>query len=234
TGNIESAGNDDLPAGPYVEIAVTDTGTGIAKDTLAKVFDPFFTTKEPGKGSGLGLSMVYGFVKQSGGQVRVYSEVGVGTTVKLLLPRSAAPASDVPAPAMTSSALPRARDGETVLVVEDDDGVRRHCVSALEGFGYRVLAAPDGAAALRLLEDHPHEPIALLFTDVVLPGGMTGRSLADAARTRRGGLPVLYASGYTRSAIVHDGRLDPDVRLLSKPYTLESLARGVRQAIDGG
>jgi PAS domain S-box-containing protein len=237
TGNVGIApgDGDDVPPGEYIVLSVADTGCGIPQALLAKVFEPFFTTKETGKGSGLGLSMVYGFVKQSGGQVRIHSVESAGTTVRMYLPRSEALPERKPAPAAAPAALPGARAGETVLVVEDNPAVRRHGVNALESFGYRVIEAPDGATALALL-DAPDAPrVDLLFTDVVLPNGMSGRELADAVRARRGvGLPVLFTTGYARDAIVHNGRLDPDVRLLGKPYNLESLAKSVRQAIDRG
>jgi CheY-like chemotaxis protein len=218
-----------------VALAVIDNGSGIPRPLLGKVFEPFFTTKEPGKGSGLGLSMVYGFVQQSGGQVRIQSEPGAGTTVRMFLPRSEAFPDSERARAPSAAALPVARDGETVLIVEDNPAVRRHGVNALESFGYRVIEAGDAAAALAVL-DAPDAPrVDLVFTDVVLPNGMSGRALADAVLARRGAaLPVLFTTGYARDAIVHDGRLDPDVRLLTKPYTLESLAKSVRQAIDRG
>jgi PAS domain S-box-containing protein len=240
TENVELAapqgeGGEPLPAGRYVALSVSDTGCGIPKELVGRVFDPFFTTKETGKGSGLGLSMVYGFARQSGGHVRLYSEVGGGTTVRIFLPRAEGEAERAQRAARAAKPLPRARNGETVLIVEDNEAVRRYGVSALESFGYRVLQAEDGPAALRLL-DAPGAPrVDLLFTDVVLPGGMTGRALADAARQRRGAaLRVLFTTGYTRNAIIHNGRLDPDVRLLNKPYSLEALARSVRQSIDQG
>jgi PAS domain S-box-containing protein len=236
TQNIEIAegGVDDVPPGQYVTLAVIDDGTGIPRPLLGKVFEPFFTTKEPGKGSGLGLSMVYGFVQQSGGQVRIQSEPGAGTTVKMFLPRSDAFPDRERALAPSGTALPLAREGETVLIVEDNPAVRRHGVNALESFGYRVIEAGDAAAALAVLDASDAPRVDLVFTDVVLPG-MSGRALADAVLARRGAaLPVLFTTGYARDAIVHDGRLDPDVRLLSKPYTLESLAKSVRQAIDRG
>ncbi|HEU0200752.1 MAG TPA: PAS domain-containing protein [Burkholderiaceae bacterium] len=233
TQNLDLRDADDLPPGQYVVVAVSDTGSGIPQELLAKVFDPFFTTKETGKGSGLGLSMVYGFAKQSCGQARIYSEVGAGTTVKMFLPRSAAQPDHEPAARSIAEPYPQARAGETILVVEDNDAVRRHGVAALESFGYRVIEAPDAASALQLLDGKDAPRIDLLFTDVVLPGGMTGRALADAVRERRGaGFPVLFTSGYTRDTIVHNGRLDSDVRLLNKPYSLEHLARSVRLALD--
>ncbi len=239
TANVEVAdtGGDEIAPGQYVMLAVGDTGCGIARDDLSKVFEPFFTTKEAGKGTGLGLSMVYGFVKQSGGHVRIQSEQGVGTTVRIYLPRSSPAEASGDTSSLAGGTLareprPRARAGETVLVVEDYDDARQFGSSALEDLGYQVLQAPDGPTALRLLDAPETPPIHLLFTDVVLPGGMSGGDLAAAVRTRRPGVPVLFTTGYARDAIVHDGRLDPDVRLLGKPYSLDSLAIGVRRAID--
>jgi len=217
---------------------VRDTGVGIPPDLVDKVFEPFFTTKETGKGSGLGLSMVYGFVKQSGGHVRIQSAPDAGTTVRLYLPRAAH--AGIPAgieavsamplpPAASIHALARARPGEAVLLVEDNDDVRRFGVSALEGLGYRVLDAPDGHAALKLLDASP-SPVHLLFTDVVLPGGMTGTDLAAAIRRRRPDIAVLYTSGYTRNPIHHASVTDAGV--LAKPYPLESLAMAIRRTMD--
>jgi PAS domain S-box-containing protein len=238
TANIavgSGAAVDDVPAGEYVVITVTDTGTGIRPEILDKVFEPFFTTKEVGKGTGLGLSMVYGFVKQSGGHVRIGTASGGGCRVRLYLPRSLAgvatpaPVADRTTPA---EALPRARDGETVLLVEDNDEVRRFGATALAGLGYAVVEARDGKAALAVAQSDGAARIALLFTDVVLPGGMDGRALADAVCRCLPGLPVLFASGYTRTTTLDAGDLVPDPRLLTKPYTIERLARGVREAID--
>ncbi len=223
----------DIEAGQYVQLCVTDTGTGIKPEVLDRVFEPFFTTKPQGEGSGLGLAMVHGFVKQSGGHIRIYSEEGVGTTVKVYLPRAmgdekvaAVPAGRPAHPTPT----PNAKKDETVLVVEDNDGVRDYAIEVLEQLGYRVLAAGDGKEALRLLADG--KSIDLLFTDVVLPGAITGRVLVDQAKDMRPGLRVLYTTGYTRNAIVHQGRLDPDVHLLNKPYTQQDLARKVRERLD--
>jgi CheY-like chemotaxis protein len=223
----------DLDAGQYVVLCATDTGAGIRPELLDRVFEPFFTTKLQGEGSGLGLPMVHGFVKQSGGHIRIYSEEGVGTTVKIYLPRAmgdekvaAVPAGKPAHPAPT----PNAKKDETVLVVEDNDGVRDYAIEVLEQLGYRVLAAGDAKQALRFLSDGEH--VDLLFTDVVLPGAITGRVLADQAKDMRPGLRVLYTTGYTRNAIVHQGRLDPGVHLLNKPYTQQDLARKVRERLD--
>ncbi|MEO8566012.1 MAG: PAS domain-containing protein [Betaproteobacteria bacterium] len=234
---IDDTIGEDLTPGQYVVISVTDTGCGIAKDLLNKVFEPFFTTKDVGMGSGLGLSMVYGFVKQSRGHVRLCSEVGSGSAVKVYLPRSLVgqtieASKPLDGASASGGAIAKARPGETLLVVEDNDDVRRLGVAALQSLGYRVLEAGDGPSALRLLDGADSPRIDLLFTDVVLPGGMSGRSLADEMVKRLPGLPVLFTSGYTRNAISRQGRLVPDVRILAKPYALESLATHVRQAID--
>jgi signal transduction histidine kinase/CheY-like chemotaxis protein len=222
----------DVKAGQYVVVCVTDTGSGIAKDILDRVFEPFFTTKPPGEGSGLGLSMVHGFVKQSGGHVRIYSEEGHGTTVKIYLPRllQAEEVSAVPAARpIEDTTVPRARQSETILVVEDNGGVRDYAKVVLSELGYRVLEAGDANEALRLLAANS---VDLLFTDVVLPGPMTGRALADKASKMRPGLPILFTTGYTRNAIVHQGRLDADVHLLNKPFTQQDLVRKIRELLD--
>jgi PAS domain S-box-containing protein len=216
----------DVQPGEYVMLAVSDTGCGMAPDQLARVFEPFYTTKRKGLGTGLGMSMVYGFVRQSRGHVTVYSEPGVGTAVRLYLPRLQDHQSQPAAPA--AIAVPNG-GGELVLLVEDDAMVRSYATRQLEGLGYRVLGASDGEEALALLVQRAD--IDLLFTDVVMPGGMTGRQLADAARVHRPGLPVVFASGYSENAIVHHGRLDPGVLLLSKPYRRAQLAAKLRQAL---
>lgn len=230
-----ASNTEGLAAGQYVMIAITDSGAGMAGEVVEHAFEPFFTTKPPGMGTGLGLSMVYGFIKQSGGHIKIYSEIGEGTTVKLYFPRlsdqsklqewSAEPRAAEPA-------APAARRGEIILLVEDDDEVRKFAAEALRERGYDVRAAPDGASALALLDAEPK--VGLLFTDVVLPGGMNGRQLADEAQRRRPGLKVLYATGYTRNAIIHQGRLDAEVELLGKPFTADALARKVRQVLDSG
>ncbi|MDM0044264.1 PAS domain-containing protein [Variovorax dokdonensis] len=217
-----------LAAGQYVLIAVSDTGTGMTADVLAKAFDPFFTTKEVGRGTGLGLSQVYGFVKQSGGHVKIYSEPGDGTTVKVYLPRLTGPSQDED-PALAEVQSPRGDGRELVLVVEDEPAVRQFSVAALGELGYRVLEADGAAAALKLLDAHPD--IALLFTDVVMPE-VNGRRLAEEALRRRPGLRVLFTTGYTRNAVVHNGVLDPGVQLLGKPFTVDELATRVREVLD--
>ncbi len=223
----------DISAGQYVLLSVSDTGGGIAPELMPRVFEPFFTTKQGGQGSGLGLAMVHGFVKQSGGHIRLYSEVGHGTTVKIYLPRlanteplPAAPAELAPA----ATGLPRARPGETILAVEDNDSVRDYATSALAELGYRVFGARDAEEALRIVARG--ERIDLLFTDVVLGSGPNGRELATRIGKELDGLPVLFTTGYTRNAIVHHGRLDPDVHLLDKPFTQQDLARKIRELID--
>ncbi len=227
-----AAGREEVKPGQYVAICVSDTGSGMAPEIIARAFEPFFTTKPVGKGTGLGLSQVYGFAKQSGGHVAIYSEPGHGTTVKLYLPRLRE--GDLPADAPTVVALPEMpRDGagRTVLVVEDDAMVRDFAVTALEEGGCRVLAAADGPAALAMLEANPE--IALLFTDVVLTGPMNGRQLANALLERRPDLPVLFTTGYTRNAIIHHGRLDEGVQLLGKPYSAAALVAKVMSMLDG-
>ena len=211
---------DGLSAGQYVMIAVSDTGTGMTKDVLERAMEPFFTTKEVGQGTGLGLSQVYGFVKQSGGHMRIYSEVDEGTTIKLFLPRLAGDAAEDER--VENRPVPASQVGETILVVEDDESVRTATSDMLRELGYRVVTAEDGASALRLVGERPE--IRLLFTDVGLPGGMNGRQLADAVRTGRPDLPVLFTTGYARNAIVHHGRLDPGINLLPKPFTYAELA----------
>lgn len=218
----------DVQPGRYVMLAVSDTGVGMAAEVRARAFEPFFTTKDTGKGSGLGLAMVYGFVKQSGGHVKIYSEPGIGTTVKLYLPEIAASAEHpTPAPAMPRS-LPSGT--ETVLVVEDEEDVRQLACRVLTGLGYRVLQASDGKSALGVLAREP--VVDLLFTDVVLPGGLNGPQIAQQARARRPGLPVLYTSGYTGNAIQQLEGEAAAVRLISKPYAIEELAQMVRTALD--
>jgi signal transduction histidine kinase/CheY-like chemotaxis protein len=219
----------DVRPGQYVGVFVTDTGVGMSKEVITQAFEPFFTTKETGQGTGLGLSQVYGFTKQSEGHVKIYSEVGEGTTVKLYLTRhrgDEATADDSPA----VQELPRGREGETVLIVEDDPDVRDYTADIVAELGYRVLSAEHGADALRLLNAHPE--IRLLFTDVGLPGGMNGRQLADEALRRRPRLKVLFTTGYARNAIVHQGRLDPGVEVIFKPFTYSDVASRVRRILD--
>jgi PAS domain S-box-containing protein len=218
----------DLTPGPYVVIGVSDSGTGMAPEVLERVFEPFFTTKEVGRGTGLGLSMVYGFVKQSGGHIDIHSEEGVGTTIRIYLPRRTT--ESVPEEVPEEERAGEPGHAEHILVVEDDADVRAYTVEILRELGYRVLEAPDGPAALRLIERRD-QPIDLLFTDVVMPE-MSGRELVEHARMLRPGLPVLYTSGYTRDAIVHDGRLDPGIEMIAKPFTYQALATRLRELLD--
>lgn len=221
---------EPVSPGQYVKIAVSDTGEGMNSDTLSRVFEPFFTTKETGKGTGLGLSQVYGFVRQSGGHVRMYSEVGQGTTAKLYLPRFHGEVA-------AAAAVPRLdvaflRGNETVLLVEDDEGVRAYSSGVLRELGYNVIEASDAASALAALKESAQ--VDLLFTDVVLPGGLHGHKLAEEVRKQRQGIRVLFASGYTRNAMVHNGRLDAGVQLITKPFTYNDLAERVRRVLDAG
>ena len=221
--------HDEVRPGQYVGIFVTDTGIGMSKEIAAKAFEPFFTTKDAGGGTGLGLSQVYGFVKQSQGHIKIYSEVGQGTTVKLYLPRHRGSQQEIDDGVHTRE-IPRARRGEVVLVVEDDPDVREYTVEMVSELGYRALSAADGASALRLLDANPD--VRLLFTDVVLPGGMNGRKVAEEAMRRRPTLKVLFTTGYARNAIVHQGRLDPDVEVVFKPFTYSQLAAKIRHTLD--
>jgi CheY-like chemotaxis protein len=222
---------EGITPGQYVLIAVADTGTGMDRATMERVFEPFFTTKEVGKGTGLGLSQVYGFVRQSGGHVQIYSELGEGTTVKIYLPRLMN-AEEETAEAINTGSVTPSGHGETILVVEDESTLREFTTTSLRELGYRVLEAPDGRTALGIVERHPE--IDLLFTDVVLTGGMNGRVLADEALRRRSNLKTLFTTGYTSNAIVHHGRLDPGVHLIGKPFTYAELAMKVRTVIDDG
>jgi signal transduction histidine kinase/CheY-like chemotaxis protein len=226
-----AASHDDVTPGQYVMIAVTDTGKGMTPDVTARVFEPFFTTKPPGAGTGLGLSQAYGYIKQSGGHVKIYSEPGVGTTVKLYLPRlmQEAEAAASAKPAIIAAHACGAR--QLVLVVEDDPDVRRLTVDMLSELNYQTLSAENGDSALQLIDAHPD--IALIFTDVVMPL-MNGRKLADEAAIRRPGVKVLFTTGYTRNAIVHNGVLDEGVHLIVKPFTIESLAQKLTDIFRAG
>jgi len=218
--------HNEVAPGQYVMLSVTDTGTGMDQDTMARVFEPFFTTKAAGKGTGLGLSQVYGFVKQSGGHIKLYSELDRGTTVRIYLPRRQGDAAhdDHQAGGLAPEAF-----GETILVVEDDADVRAYTVGALQELGYRVIEATDGPSAVRVLEQRR---VDLVFTDVVLPGGMTGADVAERAAQLWPGIKTLFTTGYARNAIVHHGRLDPGVQLITKPFTFDDLAARVRDVLD--
>lgn len=223
-----AANHPGIAAGQYVLVSVTDTGTGMPPEVVERAIDPFYTTKGPGRGTGLGLSQVYGFVRQSQGHLKIYSEPGHGTTIKLYLPRYRGE-EEAPAETVAAPDLPRARDSEIILVVEDDDRVRHVSVDALRELGYTVVQASDGNQALAVLAVQPR--VELLFTDVVMPD-MNGRQLAERAVNAKPDLKVLYTTGYTRNAIVHNGVLDSGVAYLPKPFTVEQLARKVRQVLD--
>lgn len=219
--------NPDVAAGPYAMLAVTDTGVGIPPDALEKVFKPFFTTRQAGRGTGLGLSMVYGFIKQSNGHIKIYSELGRGTSIKMYLPRAHGTA--VEEAAAHAPALPVG--SERLLVVEDNADVRARIVEILRGLGYSVDEASDGAAGLAKFDAAPR-PYELLLTDVVMPGPVSGKALADAVSSRWPNTPVVFMSGYTEDAITHQGRLNAGVRLLAKPFRRHELAEMIRQALD--
>ena len=220
-----AAANPEIQPGQYVMLAVSDTGAGMSAEVLQSAFEPFFTTKPEGKGSGLGLSMVYGFVKQSGGHAKIYSEPGHGTTVRFYLPRVMADEDNV----VAAEPLDAGGGTETILVVEDDEGVRLTVTEMLRELGYKVLRAKDATSAMPILESGAH--IDLLFTDVVMPGPVRSPELARKARERIPGIAVLFTSGYAESAIVHGGRLDPGVNLLTKPYSRNTLATRIRDAL---
>jgi signal transduction histidine kinase/FixJ family two-component response regulator len=220
--------NGEVTAGNYVMVAVTDSGHGIPANILENVFEPFFTTKEIGKGSGLGLSMVYGFVKQSNGHIKIYSEKDHGTTVRIYLPQAAGAA--LPAAELESTAVIEGGN-ENILIVEDDDLVRTFVVGQIQSLGYVTLSAVNADEALVFINSA--KPIDLLFTDMIMPGAMNGRQLADAALRRRPSLKVLFTSGYTENTVIHYGRLDAGVLLLAKPYRKADLARMIRSALDG-
>jgi CheY-like chemotaxis protein len=219
--------HSDVQPGCYALIAVSDTGTGIPAGILDKVFDPFFTSKGPGKGTGLGLSMVYGFVKQSAGHIKIYSEEGHGTTIKMYLPPGAGGSHDTEA-----DSAPAIQGGyETIFVVEDDRLVREYVLTQLHSLGYATINAENGAEALGIVATG--KSFDLLFTDVIMPGAMNGRQLADEVAARRPGMKVLFTSGYTENAIIHHGRLDSGVLLLAKPYRKSDLAAMIRKALEG-
>ena len=222
-----AAAHNEVAAGQYVVISVTDSGAGMSREVLERAFDPFYTTKGPGQGTGLGLSQVFGFVKQSSGHIKLYSEVGHGTTVKIYLPRHRGE-SPVAAEEASPSSLPKGTADTIILVVEDEAGVRKMTVDAIRELGYAAISAQTPREALQQLESHPD--VALLFTDIVMPE-MNGRVLSDMALARQPNLKVLYTTGYTRNAVVHNGVLDAGTALIQKPFTLEQLALKLRQAL---
>jgi signal transduction histidine kinase/CheY-like chemotaxis protein len=223
-----ASAHGSVTAGQYVLIAISDSGSGMDADTMSKAFDPFFTTKEIGKGTGLGLSQVYGFVRQSGGHVKIYSEPGNGTTVKIYLPKLVGPATEFADEALGRPLLLGER-GEIVLVVDDEAAVRQVSVEVLRELGYTVLEADCGEKALLLLEAHPD--VIMLFTDIVMPD-MNGRKLADAARVMLPALKVLFTTGYTRNVEVHNGILDEYVHLIGKPFTVNELGAKMRRVLE--
>jgi CheY-like chemotaxis protein len=218
-----------IPAGQYVLIAIADAGSGMSPEVIAKAFDPFFTTKPMGEGTGLGLSMIYGFARQSGGQVRIYSEIGQGTTMCLYLPRHTedAPAEDEP---LLSPTVEAAGDGEVVLVIDDEPTIRMLIAEVLAESGYAVIEAPDGHAGLRVLESNAR--IDLLITDVGLPEGLNGRQVADAARVSRPDLKILFITGYAENAVVGNARLEKGMFVMTKPFQMDMLAARIREIIE--
>ncbi len=223
-----AAAERDLPAGQYISVCVTDTGSGMTPEVISRAFDPFFTTKPMGQGTGLGLSMVYGFVRQSGGQVRIYSELGTGTTMCMYLPRLFGDAKD--AGQMEEPGACEPADGESVLLIEDEEAIRTVVTEELQELGYRVLTAVDGPSGLNILRSDTR--IDLLLTDVGLPGGLNGRQVADAARVNRPDLRVLFITGYAENAAVGNGLLGPGMELITKPFDLTVLANRVRSILD--
>ncbi len=224
-----AAKRHDLPVGQYVSICVTDTGVGMTPEVIAKAFDPFFTTKPIGEGTGLGLSMIYGFARQSGGQVRIYSEVGQGTTMCLYLPRHADEELAAQEDEFSTNVI-TSGDGEVVLVIDDEPTIRMLMAELLADSGYAVIEAPDGPAGLKVLESNAR--IDLLITDVGLPGGMNGRQVADAARMTRPKLKVLFITGYAENAVIGQSRLESGVHVVTKPFQMDVLAHKIREIIE--
>ena len=220
----------DLPPGQYISLCVTDTGTGMTPDVIEHAFDPFFTTKPIGQGTGLGLSMVYGFARQSGGQVRIYSELGEGTTMCLYFPRHYVGEAE-PADPDQRGAPMASSTGQTILVVDDEPTIRMLVMEVLDERGYAVIEAKDGPTGLAALQSNAR--IDLLITDVGLPGGMNGRQLADAARATRPGLKILFITGYAENAILSSGQLAPGMQVLTKPFDVEALAGRVTEMVEG-
>jgi CheY-like chemotaxis protein len=223
--DARTAREQELSPGQYVSLCVSDTGTGMTPEVIARAFDPFFTTKPIGMGTGLGLSMVYGFARQSGGQVRIYSEVGQGTTICLYLPRYLGGEDAQEDGWETNASIPTGA-GETVLVIDDEPVVRMLVVDVLEELGYSALEAADGAEGLKVLESKAR--VDLLVTDVGLPGGLNGRQVADAARVLRPELKVLFITGYAENAVISHGHLDPGMHVVTKPFQVEDLGRRIR------
>ncbi len=226
-----AARQHDMQEGQYLALCVTDTGTGMPPEVVARVFEPFFTTKPIGQGTGLGLSMIYGFAQQSGGQVRIYSEVGQGTTVCIYLPRHSGAVEDETV-AETIARLPRSESGETVLIVDDEPTVRMLVTDILEDLGYAAIEAGDSATGLKVLQSDVR--IDLLVTDVGLPGGMNGRQMADAARVHRPDLKVLFITGYAENSVIGNGHLPPGMAVLTKPFAMDAMAARIRSMIEGG
>jgi len=224
-----AARRHDMPVGQYVSICVTDTGVGMTPEVIAKAFDPFFTTKPMGEGTGLGLSMIYGFARQSGGQARIYSEVGEGTTMCIYLPRHADEAA-IDEEDESPAAFEAVGEGEVVLIIDDDPTIRMLITEVLADSGYAVIEAPDGAAGLKVLESNAR--IDLLITDVGLPGGMNGRQVADSARVHRPGLKVLFITGFAENAVISKGRLESGMFVITKPFQLDMLARRIREIVE--
>ena len=228
--DARAARERDMQPGQYVAICVSDTGVGMSSEVKARAFDPFFTTKPTGQGTGLGLSMIYGFTQQSSGQVRIYSEEGEGTTVRIYLPRHQGEADQEQEQTMLSDA-PRAEAGETVLIVDDEPSVRMLVTDVLEELGYAAVEAADGVAGLKVLESDMR--IDLLITDVGLPGGLNGRQMADAARRGRPKLRVLFITGYAENASIGNGRMAPGMHVMVKPFGMEMLASRIKAIIGG-
>ncbi len=222
------AGHADLDAGDYVVLSISDSGTGMSAEVASRALDPFFTTKPLGAGTGLGLSMVYGFAKQSSGHLRIHSTLGLGTTIRIYLPRHHGTIATTDAADLTS-VIPRAQPGETVLIVDDESSIRMLVREVLDDLGYASLEAEDGSAALRILRSG--SKINLLITDVGLPNGMNGRQLADAARQNRPDLRVLFITGYAEKAAVGNGLLDQGMEVMTKPFALHALATKIREMI---
>ena len=220
----------ELPPSQYVSLCVSGTGNGMSAEVIAKAFDSFFTTKPTGMGMGLGLSMIYGFARQSGGQVRIYSEVGQGTNVCIYLPRHHVVESAVDAPSKPAK-VPRAEEGETVLVVDNEPTVRMLVAEVLEDLGYTAIEAADGAAGLKVLQSDVR--IDLLVTDVGLPGAMNGRQMADAARVGRPDLKVLFITSYVENALLSHGHLEPGMHVPTEPFAIDALASRIKDLIDG-